>query len=227
MVSEDVHDHQGLEAIKLIDLAPHLCPGLGPLPDPEAPEAPPQAPSPLPPPALDSLPAAAAAAAEEEEEPAEAWGAGEGQDEEAEEDEHFGLGPRRPWRVNEHSILEAGVPGGDPLLFCTTCYRFAVHPRQRGLCSPCLGAGKITGGSAYTSRKRLRALLHPSDESISLDEPRVPSAATRERWASHFGVALNEGSGAVGRLAPFSGSPPNPPLGCRLHPPVFRFRNSC
>ena len=30
MVSEDVHDHQGLEAIKLIDLTPHLCPGLGP-----------------------------------------------------------------------------------------------------------------------------------------------------------------------------------------------------
>jgi len=177
MVNEDIRDHQGLDSIRLIDLGVlDLAPPINPQPGPEAPP---------------------------EGEEAEAV-TEEGLGGEEAEDESFGIGIRVPWRVNGHSVLEAGVPGSEPIIFCTTCYKYAVHQKQRGLCSACSGPRRLKGGSSYTIRKRLRELKHPTDDGVSLDEPQVPSSATRAKWASHFGLAGDEAR-PPSRLGLFSG----------------------
>jgi len=203
-VNESIQDHQGLEAIRLIDfgtVADSFSAAVidQAYRDSEAPPEP-QGPPPSPPADPPAAPAAARGMVEAEgSEEAE-----EVEDAEAFEDEGYGLGDFRPSRVRNQSVLEARVPGSEPLLFCTTCYHFAAHVRQRGLCEPCKGPRRLKGGQAYTSRKRLRGRLHPNDPDVALDEPRTPCEATRARWAVHFGVDLEGGDRAPSRLPPFS-----------------------
>ena len=120
------------------------------------------------------------------------------------EDEGYGLGDFRPWRIRNHSVLEARVPGSEPLLFCTPCYNNAGHVRQRGLWEPCRGPRRQKGGQAYTGRKRLRGRLHPNYPDVALEAPRTLSEASRARWAVHCGVDLEGAVRAPSRLPPFS-----------------------
>ena len=55
-----------------------------------------------------------------------------------------------------------------------------------------------------------------------MDEPQVPSMATREKWASHFGVAKEEAR-PPSRLGPFSGPKVPIPVSMELVLKAFVF----
>ena len=131
-MNEYFQDHQGLEATRFIDvgtLADSFSAAVidqayrdsGAPPEHQGPPPPPPAGPPATPTAARGLVVAV--------------GSGEAGwvvDAEDFDDGGYGLGDFRPWRIRNHSVLEARVPGSEPLLFCTPCYNNAGHVRQMG-----------------------------------------------------------------------------------------------
>ena len=119
-----------------------------------------------------------------------------------------GLLNQGPWRVNEHCVLEAQVPDGPPVLFCSSCWHHAVC-QNRGLKGDCKGLRKISGGSAYTFRLRLQRGERPSQPGVSFSKVVSPSAATRASWSQALGVALGASAVEFSRhkVCPFTEQP--------------------
>eukprot|EP00959_Pyramimonas_sp_CCMP1952_P320768 6712492-Pyramimonas_sp.AAC.1 len=61
---------------------------------------------------------------------------------------------------------------------------------QRGLVGVCKGPKKLSGGSAYTVRKRLKGGFHPVlHPLVALGPSEAPSEETGGRFSRHFGEA--------------------------------------
>eukprot|EP00959_Pyramimonas_sp_CCMP1952_P461712 9482054-Pyramimonas_sp.AAC.1 len=87
---------------------------------------------------------------------------------------------------------------------------------QRGLVGVCKGPKKLSGGSAYTARKRLKEgflpVLHPL---VAFGPSEAPSVETRGRFSRHFGEAPGGAAAAPRalRVVPFSKQAVAPRLG--------------
>ena len=99
---------------------------------------------------------------------------------------------------------------------------------QRGLTGQCKGSRSITGGSAYTVRKRLRDGYHPTRfPLVPLGPSEAPTEGTRARFSRHFGVdqAGVQVGPAAPRVVPFSKQPVAPRLGLASVLLAFGFSN--
>ena len=109
-------------------------------------------------------------------------------------------------------MLEAGILDGKskPMLYCSSCWQYAVHPGQRGLKGLCSGFRRLSGGKALTARNRLQSSKHPTRPDVALGDGRSPSVSTRARWAGHFGESVEGEPVARGKIPPFlqQGPPP-------------------